>query len=141
MTYKPNLKKRILSTIIDYGIYLIFFYFYVRTFGEQQFDGSYSANGLTALPVFIFWFVYFVIIEADMGCTLGHKALGLKVISLDGKKIGFSHAFKRHILDTIDILFYGIPAIIAIKNSDKHQRLGDMFAKTIVIDLKDEEQA
>jgi uncharacterized RDD family membrane protein YckC len=44
------------------------------------------------------------------------------------------------LLDPIDILFYGIPAIIAIKNSDKHQRLGDMWAKTIVVDIKDAEQ-
>ena len=43
-------------------------------------------------------------------------------------------------LDPIDILIYGIPAIIAIKNSDKNQRIGDMWAKTIVVDMDDEEQ-
>jgi hypothetical protein len=43
-------------------------------------------------------------------------------------------------LDPIDILFYGIPAIIAIKNSDKHQTLDGMWAKTIVVDPKDTEQ-
>ena len=47
---------------------------------------------------------------------------------------------KRHLLDPIDLLFYGIPAIITIKNTEKHQRLGDLWAKTIVIDTMDAEQ-
>ncbi len=43
-------------------------------------------------------------------------------------------------LDLIDIMFYGIPAIIAIKNSDKHQRIIDMWAETFVVDTTDPEQ-
>ena len=42
--------------------------------------------------------------------------------------------------DPIDILMYGISAIIVIHNSDKHQRTGDMWAKTIVVDTNDPEQ-
>ena len=45
-----------------------------------------------------------------------------------------------HLLDPIYILFYGIPSITAINNSDKHQRLVDTWAKTIVADKKDKEQ-
>ena len=56
------------------------------------------------------------------------------------KEIEWTQALKRHLLDPIDILFYGIPAIITVKNSGKHQRLGDMWAKTIVVDIKDPEQ-
>ena len=49
-------------------------------------------------------------------------------------------AFKRHLVDPIDFLIWGLSAAIAIKNSDKHQRLGDMWAKTIVVDILDPEQ-
>lgn len=64
----------------------------------------------------------------------------LQVVTLNRKRIGWKEAAKRHLLDPIDIALYGIPGIIAIKNSDKKQRIGDMWAGTIVVNLKDPEQ-
>jgi uncharacterized RDD family membrane protein YckC len=92
------------------------------------------------LPIPIFWFLYFVVVEAFYGATLSHQAFNLKVLKIDRKEISFAQALQRHLLDPIDILFYGIPAIIAIKNADKHQRLGDMWAKTIIVYINDPEQ-
>ncbi len=54
----------------------------------------------------------------------------------------FGQSFKRHLLDPIDMFFFGLIGILTIKNSVKNQRLGDMWAKTIVMktsDLKDAE--
>lgn len=78
-------------------------------------------------------------IEAYYGATLGHQGFYLRVLSLNRKNIGFKQALKRHLLDLIDF-FYGIPAIIVIKNSDRHQRIGDLWARTIVVDMTDPEQ-
>ncbi len=75
-----------------------------------------------------------------MGATPGHHGFNLKVLTLDRKEIAFKQALKRHLLDPIDILLYGIPALIAINNSEKHQRIGDMWAGTIVIDTADPDQ-
>jgi uncharacterized RDD family membrane protein YckC len=138
--FKTNLKKRIYATLLDYGIYVIFFFLYVDFFGHDASDGGKVVNGFLALPLLIVWFIYFVILEAFYGATPGHLVLSLKVVLLDRKEIGFEQALKRHLLDSIDILFYGIPAIIAIRNSDRHQRIGDMWAKTIVVDTIDQEQ-
>lgn len=138
--YKPNLKKRILATVIDYGLYLLVFYAYILFFGHENEEGGQSVEGLLTLPLFLLWFLYFVVLEAINGATLGYQIFQLKVLTTERSTIGFSHAFKRHLLDCIDILFYGIPAIIAIKSSDKHQRIGDMLANTIVVDLSDPEQ-
>ncbi len=110
-------------------------------FGEETPEGGYHTEGLKSLPILIFWFLYFVLIEAYQGATLGHKALNLLVLNVaDRKSITLTQAFKRHILDFIDIFYFGIPAIIAIKNTDKKQRLGDLWAKTIVVDTDDSEQ-
>jgi len=109
-------------------------------FGVDNEEGGKTVSGLMALPIPLFWFIYFVIIEAFYGGTLSHQGLNLKVLTLDRKDIEWTHALKRHLLDPIDILLYGIPAIITIKNSEKCQRLGDMWAKTIVVDIKDAEQ-
>jgi len=138
--YKTNLKKRIVSTLVDYSIYLLFFFFYVNYFGHDNDEGGKTVDGLLALPVFAVWFIYFVVVEAVNGATLGHNGVYLKVLTIDRAEISFGQAIKRHLLDPIDILMYGIPALIAIKNSDRHQRLGDMWAKTIVVDTKDPQQ-
>lgn len=113
---------------------------YIMYFGQDNSEGGKTVSGLMALPIPIAWIIYFVVIEACYGATLAHQGLYLKVLTVDRNEIKWTQALKRHLLDPIDILFYGIPAIIAIKNSDKHQRLGDMWAKTIVVDTKDAEQ-
>lgn len=138
--YKANLKRRIYATIIDYGFYFLFFYAYVSFFGHENNEGAKTVNGFLALPIFIVWFIYFVIIEALNGATFGHQIFDLKVLRLNRKEVEFPQALKRHLLDSIDIFFYGIPAIIAIKNSDKHQRIGDMWANTFIVNTKDPEQ-
>jgi uncharacterized RDD family membrane protein YckC len=138
--YKTNLKKKIIATLLDYALVLIPTYMYIMYFGVDNNEGGKTVSGLLALPLPTFWFIYFVVVEAMYGATLAHQAFYLKVVTLNRKEIGFSQALKRHLLDPIDILFWGIPGIIAIKNTDKHQRLGDLWAKTIVVDTKDPEQ-
>lgn len=140
LKFKTNLKKRIFATIVDYGLYLLAFYDYVMFLGHDNDEGGKTVSGLLALPIFIVWFIYFVLIETLYGATPGHMVFSLKVQTLNRKSIQLTQALKRHLLDPIDILLYGIPAIIAIKNSDKHQRIGDMWAKTIVVDTADREQ-
>lgn len=138
--YKTNLTKRIIATLIDYALFLGSMYLYIMYFGEDNSEGGKTVSGLMVLPIVFTWVFYFVVVEACYGATLAHQGLYLKVLTIDRKEIEWIHALKRHMLDPIDILLYGIPALIAIKNSDKHQRLGDMWAKTIMIDMKDNEQ-
>ncbi|HEY0666827.1 MAG TPA: RDD family protein [Sphingobacteriaceae bacterium] len=138
--FKPNLQKRILATLLDYGIYFLVFYIYVNFLGHANDEGGKTVDGLLFLPLPITWFCYFIIVESIYGATLGYQAFNLKVVAVNRKLISFRQTLKRHLLDPIDIFFYGIPAIIAIKNSEKHQRIGDMWANTIVIDLTDPEQ-
>jgi uncharacterized RDD family membrane protein YckC len=128
---------RIAATLIDYGLYLIVFFIYVRIFGENNDDGGYTVNGLPALPLFAFWLFYFVGLEAINQATPGHDILKLVVVKEDGSKITFSDALKRRIVDVIDICFYALPALICIYNTPKHQRLGDLWARTLVVKKSD----
>ena len=137
---KTNLKKRIIATLLDYTLFSLATFIYIMLAGHDNNEGGKTVNGLLALIIPTVWFIYFVVIEAINGATLGHQGLYLKVLTVDRNEIEFTQALKRHLLDPIDIFIYGIPAIIAIKNSDRHQRLGDMWAKTIVVDKKDKEQ-
>ena len=128
------LSKRIIATISDYFIYYAFFYFYVDIFGIEQVDGTKVVSGISTLPLFVFWFGYFVIMEVSFGGTLGHLAFNLKVISVDGNAVNFAQTIKRRFSDPLDFFLFGLPAYITAKNSPLSQRIGDMWAKTKVIE-------
>jgi uncharacterized RDD family membrane protein YckC len=138
--YKTNLKKRFLASFIDYLLIFSFLILYLKMFGSENEDGALAVQGIMTFPPMIVWFIYFVLIETYYGATLGHKALNLLVLTENRKDIGLKEAFKRHLLGPFDFFMYAIPAIIAIKNTDKKQRLGDLWAKTIVVDMTDPEQ-
>ena len=134
---KPHIKARILATIIDYALYTIFCWVYIYTFNESSSPGEMTVNGVLALPIFIVWFIYFVVTEASGGATLGHYLCKLKVVKTNGGKLSIGDAFKRRICDFIDIGLYGLPAIICVSKTDKYQRVGDLLANTLVIKQSD----
>jgi len=122
--------KRVFATIIDYGVFFLIMWVYMMYFGEETNEG-YEVNGIMTLPILILWFFYFVLVEGFWQATIGHQLLNLKVCQDNYKEIDIGHSFKRRILDMIDFMFFGVPAFIAIRNNEKNQRIGDMYAKTI----------
>jgi uncharacterized RDD family membrane protein YckC len=136
MTVKrqPELLKRTIATFIDYGIYLVFFIWLVVNYGVPNDEGGYTLkNDPKGLWIFLVWFAYFPITESLQGQTLGKLILGLRVVTKAGNPISFSRAVKRRLLDFIDFFFFGIVAFLIVKNTPDHQRLGDLWAKTVVI--------
>ncbi|MFT6333389.1 MAG: putative RDD family membrane protein YckC [Halioglobus sp.] len=125
--------KRIFATIIDYFVFTLTFFIYALYFGEETIDG-YTVTGIMVFPIIIFWFCYFIAVEGFYQATLGHQLFNITVRQENNKSIDIGHSFKRRILDIIDLSMFGIPALIAISNSKKRQRLGDMYAKTIVVE-------
>ena len=138
MKTQPNIGNRILAGFIDYLIIYGFTFFLVFTLGEPNDDGGYSLNGAPALIPIIFWLIITVGLESGFGGTIGNSMVGLKAIPMSGinRKLTFGQSFKRHLLDPIDMFFFGLVGIITIKNTDKNQRVGDLWAKTIVITMK-----
>lgn len=136
---KPNLKKRIYAGLIDYsvvfGIMFILFYF----FGEGNDEGGYSLRGLPALGLMLFWFLWIIGVEQFFGATLGNYLQNLKVISIndDQTDLTFGQSLKRHLIDMVDFWPFGILGVLFIKNTKYNQRLGDLWAKTIVLDTTD----
>ncbi len=137
ITAKPHLKLRIFATLIDYGIYLAIFWLYCSVFGTTTSDGSWEVTGWPALPIFLLWFAYFPGMEALNGATPGHDIFKLKVVTADGIKPGFGTALKRRICDPLDIGIWGLPAIILVSKTAKHQRIGDILAGTLVVKKED----
>lgn len=135
---KPNLLKRFIAGFIDYLLVYGFFFAFVYLFGKPNDEGGYSVTGILSLIPIIFWFVLIVLTEVFLGATLGNSIAGLKPKSLTNNsgELSFSQSIKRHLFDPIDMFPFGLIGIITIKNTDRNQRLGDIWAKTIVIEFE-----
>lgn len=135
---KPNLLKRFIAGLIDYLFVYGFFFAFVYSFGKPNDEGGYSVTGILGLVPIIFWFAIVVLTEVFFGATLGNSIVGLKPKSLtkNNGELSFSQSIKRHLLDPIDMFLFGLIAIITIKNTDRNQRLGDIWAKTIVTEIE-----
>ncbi|MGV9002611.1 RDD family protein [Flavobacterium sp.] len=138
---KPNFLKRFLSFILDYTIIFIYLWALIIVFGENNGQGARSVSGFPAFTIFLFWFSWTVLAEQLFGSTLGNWVFDLKVISIKNNKesnLSFGQSFKRHFVDILDAIYF--IGLILMKNTQYNQRLGDVWAKTIVIDLRDETQ-
>jgi uncharacterized RDD family membrane protein YckC len=131
---KPYIRLKVISCLIDYGIIMTVVILFTMNFGEQNLEGEYEIEGLLGIVPVLFWGIMTIGFEVWFGATLGNLIVNLKPISLNGNsKITFSQSFKRHFVDTIDMFMFGLIAYILIKNTENHQRLGDIWAKTYVI--------
>lgn len=135
---KPNTWKRVAATLIDSSLFLVIFCLYIMKFGEPNDEGGYSINGLPSLLPEVLWFLNVVLTERFFSATLGHQLFGLEVIPLRGSKLTFVKVFKRRLTDFVDLGFtFGILALVLNRVMPMHQRLGDMWAGTVVIDQND----
>lgn len=138
---KPNRKKRIAATIIDYIVVWGFSIFFIYTFGQPNSEGGYTLTGLPALVPVAFWFCYLVLAETFFHATAGHMIFNLEVVSADRNSLEFTQAFRRRVADVFDLhLTLGLVAFFMVKSTPLNQRLGDTWAGTIVLDRSDPEQ-
>lgn len=101
-------------------------------------DGVYSIRweGMDFVIPMAITIAYFVVLEGAFGATAGKVVLGIRVRSPDGSRIGFGPALIRNLARVVDAFPYVIPYLvggIAVIRSDTDQRLGDRWAKTVVI--------
>jgi uncharacterized RDD family membrane protein YckC len=81
--------------------------------------------------------LYHTFCEGVHGATLGKLICGLVVIKEGGRACNLLSAFGRSLGFLIDSLFFCIPASMSMSDSEKQQRLGDRWAKTMVVKHRD----
>jgi len=137
-TYQPLLWRRAIAALIDYAVVFVFDFTIIRFLGTQNPDGSYSVHGFPALIPLVFWFALIPGMEATFGYTLGKGLLDIKVVHERRKDYPLAVALKRHILDFIDLFFFGMIAILIIRSTDEHKRIGDFIAHSRVVSDKED---
>jgi uncharacterized RDD family membrane protein YckC len=93
------------------------------------------AVGVILLLAFILEWGYFVVLElAWDGRSVGKRALGLRVVSADGRPLGLGNVFLRNLLRAADFLpnFYAL-GLVVMCSDERFRRLGDTVAGTLVI--------
>ncbi len=81
-------------------------------------------------------FVYYIVMEAMQGATVGKMALGIRVVKLDGSPISWWDSIVRNLWRIIDHVPYVVPYLLGallIWSSPRKQRLGDRLANTVVV--------
>jgi uncharacterized RDD family membrane protein YckC len=103
-------------------------------------DATGAGVGLLLVLLFAIQWVYFAVLEGWRGRTPGKSALGLRVVTITGRPIGFRAAALRNVMRAADALpltytagLLSIAGLVSMSATRRFQRLGDLVAGTIVI--------
>ncbi|MFZ5552924.1 MAG: RDD family protein [Bacteroidota bacterium] len=126
---------RFFALLVDLAILFAWLIFVSIIAGDSRSEDSVIIIFMIFfMPVF---FCYHLTCEIFFGGqSIGKRALGIKVVRLDGKNPTISDCFMRWVFRIVDIFFtLGALAALFASASDKGQRLGDMIAGTVVVKL------
>ena len=146
VSYRPVIARRGWAALLDYLFYfvliMIYGYFFgaVNQWGLTDTGFSFNVNPGLVAPV-VLWLIYFPFIEGMFGYTVGKGLLDLKLVCQRKDDFAFFVALKRHLLDPVDFFLFGLVGILLVKNTRDHQRLGDMWAHSLVIKEIDQAEA
>ena len=131
--------SRFYAALIDIAlllpILLVGYYVIIRAILDldERFGNWLAA--LAGIATFVLQWGYYMIFEiATNGQSPGKRALGLRVIKVQGYPISFSDSAIRNIVRVVDMLpfAYGIGLLTMLLNKN-WQRLGDLAAGTLVV--------
>jgi Predicted membrane protein/domain len=124
--------RRAVAIIIDSMVIFVIGYV-IALFTGGTTAAGFEIEGWPAFLLFFLSLLYYIVLEATIGATLGKLLLGIRVAKPDGSRITWSASITRTILRIIDgLLFYLVGAIL-VWQSPLKQRLGDRVADTVVV--------
>jgi uncharacterized RDD family membrane protein YckC len=131
-----SLRDRIIAFVID-ALLLTLSLLIIVLIYRGAFEGRYELFFTYFVLIPIAFFYTLAMEYFNDGQTIGKKAIGIKVIKLDGKAPTLGDYLARWGFRMVDIfLSIGSIASLLISSSEKGQRLGDMAANTTLIKVK-----
>lgn len=103
--------------------------------GSIRVSAALFAIGGLLLVAFFFTVFYFVLCESLWsGRSVGKWALGIRVVSTQGRRVTFFSSLVRNLVRVVDYLPTGyLVGLVTMLVTKKEQRLGDLAAGTVVI--------
>jgi uncharacterized RDD family membrane protein YckC len=146
MTKPANLGVRSLAAVVDSIVVSVLWYSVIQTWGTTptsvdstslSFAHGKQLTGMPAILLMLATAAYWMVPEWLFSVTLGKLLFDLRVVRLDGKKITLSQSIKRNLLRLIDAFPFYLVGFLTAKLTPLHQRLGDLWAKTLVAKAPD----
>ena len=150
--------RRFFAYLIDLGVCLLALFILLvivamAAIGASSVEDAMSGAmgfglGLWLVLLFASQWIYFGLLEGAWGRTIGKRALGLRVVTTQGRPIGWRAAALRNVLRCADalpvtlsggiwsLLFGGLASLVGATSmalTPRFQRLGDLVAGTMVI--------
>ena len=126
--------RRVRAGIIDLVVVL------AGALGLGVVVGALGSDQPRDMPGFDFvvlgWALYYYFAcESSSGQTLGKRLMKLRVVRLDSSPAGMGEVAVRTVLRVIDgIAFYLVGLIVMLVTGERRGRLGDLAARTMVVD-------
>jgi uncharacterized RDD family membrane protein YckC len=129
-----SIGDRLIAFVIDLFIQLSFVILMAFGMQKAEIDSPALMTALVSIPYVLYDVISETLLE---GQSMGKRAAGVKVVSLDGKQPSVSQYILRWILRPLDFAIgYGMVAVMTILIGGKGQRLGDLAAGTCVVRTK-----
>ncbi len=126
--------ERILAFVIDAVVLTIGFFLLQLVFTIFAASGADLLSYIISFPIIILYSLFFE--QWNNGQSLGKKVMKIRVIRLDGEIVRFQDSMMRWMFRLLDIYgSLGGVAILSIISSQYSQRLGDLLANTVVVNL------
>ena len=126
---------RLVAYIIDAILISLVFGVVTSIFGIRYVDMddlSHIDPTTNLLSLAVAW-LYFALMESsERGATVGKMAMGLRVVTGDGKRLSFMNATGRYFAKILSAIIFCI-GFIMIAFTDRKRGLHDMIANTLVI--------
>jgi uncharacterized RDD family membrane protein YckC len=126
---------RLVAYIIDAILISLVFGLVTSIFGVRytNMDELSRIDPTTNLLSLVIAWLYFALLESsERGATVGKMAMGLRVVSNDGRRISFMNATGRYFAKILSAMIFGI-GFLMIAFTDRKRGLHDMIASTLVI--------
>jgi uncharacterized RDD family membrane protein YckC len=109
------------------------FFLIVWRWGALNDEGGKSLTGVSAILLMIGMAAYWIVPEWLFGATLGKWMCDLSVVKRSGNPITLGQAIQRNLARIVDAVFFYLVGFIVARNNPRAQRVGDLWAKTMVV--------
>jgi uncharacterized RDD family membrane protein YckC len=124
---------RALAAVIDGVVVFGLLFVVVYHWGSPNDEGGRTVTGLRAVLLMLFCAAYWIAPEWLAGATFGKWTCDLRVVKPSGNPIALTQSIKRNVARIVDAFGFYLVAFIAARNNGNRQRLGDLWARTMVV--------
>ena len=141
-----HLFVRAVAATLDSLLVCVLWYYFIAFWGHADTAGTLTSEtvgadkvvtGMPAVSLLFLTASYWMIPEWILGATLRKLILGLRVKTMAAQPISFGQAFQRNLLRLVDFSPFYLTGFLIAKLTPNHQRLGDLWAHTVVVRQKD----